>query len=149
MNREEGKEEINEEKSLSCSLTFQNAIEIDFSKLREMARESTTEEALSEALSSSPSQGISDDMADPLSSASVVGRDLSVYDKPSACDGPDSSDDEGEDGGLPYNGHNDEPETEVENSEDNSDENDSTMQYEQLGSTECTQANSDDEVGCW
>ena len=69
----------------------------------------------------------------------TVNRDLSIYDKRCISEQSEgnSSDEEG------YNLE--EPETEVENSEENSDLEDFSAPYEQLGSTEMTRQNLEDD----
>ena len=149
-----------EEKSLSCSLTFQNAIEIDFSKLREMQKEEEAEAAAAAAaLTTTITQSTAatvlsqqtedeDSLSTPVlksksEGTSATERDLSIYDKPLESNDPNSSSDEEEE-------EEEEPETEMENSEEEEEEEeeeDLSLQYEQLGSTEFTKANSDDEEG--
>jgi hypothetical protein len=136
-----------EEKSLSCNLTFQNAIEIDFSKLREMAKSESESEVKLTPLSEESFEPMSESVSAPVLSGGSgrIERDLSVYDKPKETNDPDSSSDEEEEEDV-LRDQEDEPETEVENSEDNSEEEDGvSMQYEQLGSTEYTKATSDDD----
>jgi hypothetical protein len=151
------------QETLSCSMTFQNAIEIDFGKLREMAKqEKEEEEKMKEKLGNrinreedgdedkdreKDEEGTESQSAPVLqSSIAKVGRDLSIYDRPLDSHDPDSSDDENE-CRVRAEGEgerDEEAETEVENSNSDDDEGES-MPYEQLGSTEFTKASSDDE----
>lgn len=136
-----------EECSINCSMTFQNAIEIDFKKLKEMTRNEEQEEQEEQ-------EGVNNvttelHMEDSLTvsvlndGSGTTGRDLSVYERPITNTEYDSSDDEN-DSPSTLRTQELEPETEVENSEDNS-EDEIQAPYEQLGSTEFTKANSDED----
>lgn len=146
-----------EQQSLSCSMTFQNAIEIDYSKLREMAKQEALEKEDStskEGDNVAKDEDKVDDMTDQLSasiltpntSTAHAGRDLSVYDRALESHDPDSSSDEEEE--FHKSGHRrtdvEEEDTEVENSHSDEDE-DPGAQYEQLGSMEFTKQHSQDE----
>ena len=142
-----------EQKTLSCSMTFQNAIEIDFSKLREMAEKENNEMVKEEEDDDNKSPDeFSEEIINDSLSASIVNdgvtsteRDLSIYEKRMLSNDPESSSDEEEERNVKFGDNDIEPETEKENSDGNSDNDDLAMPYEQLGATEFTKQNSEDE----